>query len=235
LLLSEITPKWESICQIYGVHPTFISRESALAAQIALLTDYADAVNRYLLSIVGDPDVSADLFLKFLQLLNEGAFLKARRYSFAVYITTVLRHLAKGHFKKRRPVEQRLDDAHEVIDHRMPTSGTDDEQLVRRRDAVVSRAWDSLKGFYEGTGKPLGHVIRLRVEHPGLTSAEVAERLAVLLRKEISADWVRKFRSVARRKFAGHLLDEVKASLDDPTDAAVKQELINLGLHVFFR
>jgi DNA-directed RNA polymerase specialized sigma24 family protein len=234
--LSEITPKWESICQIYGVHPTFISRESALAAQIALLTDYAEAVNRYLLKIVKDPHASADLSQEFQLRLNEGAFLKAGRNKFANYIKAVLRHLARRHLKgnKRRPVEKQLNPDHEPIDPGMPTSGTDDEQLARR-GAVVSRAWDSLKRHYEGTGKPLGHVIRLLVEHPGLTSEEVAKRLSVLLPKEISADWVRKFLSVARPKFAGYLRAEVTASLDDPTEAAVTQELINLGLHVFFR
>jgi hypothetical protein len=231
LLLSEITPKWESICQIYGVHPTFISRESALAAQIALLTDYAEAVNRYLMKIVRDPDASADVFLEFWQRLKMGAFLKADpdRGDFDRYIKKSLRRFAYRRLKKRPPVEKQINPGHEPI---APTSGPDIVQL--RRD-VVSCAWDSLMGFYEGTGKPHGHVIRLRVDHPGLTSAEMAERLSVLLRKEISADRVRKLLSVARPKFAGYLLDEVKASLDDPTDALVEQESINLGLHVFFR
>lgn len=89
---------------------------------------------------------------------------------------------------------------------------------------------DALAEYERQTGLPLHTALRFRMSHPEVRSAEMARQLAGRFGKALTAVAVRKQLYLARRKFAELLLAEVKQSLDDPTDADVEQELIELGL-----
>ena len=67
-----------------------------------------------------------------------------------------------------------------------------------------------------------------RLRHTLLEFALLTRRYG--LGKQISADWVRKWLSLARDRFAALLVDEVSASLREPDPDSVMQELIDLGL-----
>ena len=76
-------------------------------------------------------------------------------------------------------------------------------------------------------------VLHFRAAHPELRSAQMAEQLSAKLGKEVSADWVRKWLHAARDRFALLLMQEVCASLRDPTPDSVEEELIDLGLYEY--
>jgi hypothetical protein len=73
-------------------------------------------------------------------------------------------------------------------------------------------------------------VLRLRVERPALSSAELAEELGRRLGKAYSVPAVRQALYRAREKFGDLLLEEVVQSLEGPTVEALEQELGELGL-----
>jgi hypothetical protein len=72
--------------------------------------------------------------------------------------------------------------------------------------------------------------LRLRTEHPGLNSPELAERLAAEHGQPVTADYYRQLLHRGRQRFVEHLLDEIRASLPVESDAAVEEELAALGL-----
>ena len=85
------------------------------------------------------------------------------------------------------------------------------------------------------SGKPYHSVLRYRVDHPDLRSADLATGLSEKLGKPINAGAVRVLLHRARELFGEMLLDEVIQSLSDASLDEVEQELIELDLHEYCR
>jgi hypothetical protein len=98
------------------------------------------------------------------------------------------------------------------------------------RDELLGQSWAALREFETRSGQPLHTVLRLRADHPELRAPEMAERLAPVLGKEVSPEWVRKRLFLAREKFTTLLVESVARTLSDPSAAEIEQELIDLGL-----
>ena len=73
-------------------------------------------------------------------------------------------------------------------------------------------------------------VLRCRAENPDMHSPELARTLSEQLGRPINANGVRQALLRSRDKFAGFLVDEVAASLKDPTVDDIERELIDLRL-----
>jgi hypothetical protein len=80
------------------------------------------------------------------------------------------------------------------------------------------------------TGHPYHTILRLRVDHPELTSKDYAQRLSEALGRPYTPGAFRQALQRARREFAEHLLEEVKASLHEPTTQTIEEELADLEL-----
>ena len=73
-------------------------------------------------------------------------------------------------------------------------------------------------------------MLRCRVENPELRSPELAAKLSEQLGRPLTANGVRQALLRSRDRFVRFLLDEVSASLEQPTHDDLEQELIDVGL-----
>src|ERR1041385_8717939 len=97
--LSHISTNWDLLAQAhggFGAAPT--------TAQHALLMRYGDAVYRYLLKAVRDPQAADDLSQEFALRWLRGAFKNAdpTRGRFRGYLSTALHHLVMDHHRRRQ-------------------------------------------------------------------------------------------------------------------------------------
>ena len=93
-----------------------------------------------------------------------------------------------------------------------------------------SRACSALSKFQDETGQPYHTVLKLRVDHPELHSADMADRLSFELGRAVTAGGVRQALQRARDRYVSLLLDEVRSSLDSPTRPELLDELADLKL-----
>ena len=100
---------------------------------------------------------------------------------------------------------------------------------------MLERAWGSLEDLERNTGQPYHTVLRTKVSHPDLTSDKLARQLSTTLKKAYTPGAVRQTLQRSREKYVTYLLDEVRASLDNPSRDDLEQELIDLNLFHYCR
>jgi DNA-directed RNA polymerase specialized sigma24 family protein len=208
-------------------------------SRAALLDRHNDAVRRYLRDVVADPDVAEALFQDFAQVVRRddlppdspplGHFRDRLRI---ILIRLVEAHRGQGEGETSRPPATEGPD---------PNEQRQDESASTRFDAIwreelLNRSWSRLKAHEERTAQPLYTTLRYRVEAPGLSSPELAERIGQQLGKTISPPNARQLLHRARAEFSRLLLDEVLATLPPGAPfAVVERELIETGLLAFCR
>jgi RNA polymerase sigma-70 factor (ECF subfamily) len=233
LHLSQILTHWSAVFQ---AHQGPASRVSA--ARRELMERYGGAVLRYLRAITGDPEAADELAQEFALRFLRGDFqnVEPARGRFRDFIKRALRNLVIDHLRRRQSQPRR-----EIEDHQEPAApdpGLADFELqflASWRDELMNRAWRRLAFHQERTGQPYHTVLLYRSEHPALRSPQMAEQLSVRFGKPVSAVWVRQTLLHARAKYVDLLLEEVAASLNEPTRADLEEELADLGLHEYCR
>jgi RNA polymerase sigma factor (sigma-70 family) len=201
-----------------------------------LVLRYYSAVYRYLLGIVHDEEVATDLTQEFASRFLRGDFRKAtpQRGRFRDFLKVALRNLAMDHFRKQMAARQRgmqplpsggLEPAEDQQEHER-----DDVFVSSFRAEVLNRTWEALADLERAAGKPYHTVLRLKIEHPDLSGAAMAERLSVALGRAVGDAAARQTLHRARAQFADLLLDEVSRTLGSPTNEELGQELSELGL-----
>jgi RNA polymerase sigma-70 factor (ECF subfamily) len=225
--LSQISTQWTVLAKAHGDQP-----DAATAAQRALLQTYSGAVYRYLLGAVRDPDAAAELAQEFAVRFLRGDFRRANadRGPFRNYLKTALSHLATDYHNARRAAPSPLD-----TDAPSPaaawTTVEDSDFFASCRDDLLDRTWKALD-----EAQPLyAAVLRLRIQGPDLTSAQMATELSTKLRKRITADLVRKSLQRAHDKFADLLIDVVAGSLETDERSVLDEELRELDLLKYCR
>jgi RNA polymerase sigma-70 factor (ECF subfamily) len=209
------------------------SPEQALVALNAILQRYRPAVYRYLVACLGDADAADELCQEFALRLVRGDFRNAdpEKGRFRDLLKTSLYHLIIDFQKRRkRGMPQLNPDGPEPAVDSDSTMDSDRQFLAAWRADLLDRAWQSLAEEEQKTSRPIHTVLYFRANNPEMRSPRMAEELTVRLGKLVSSDWVRKWLHAARECFAELLLEEVAASLRDPTPDAVVQELIDLQL-----
>lgn len=219
--LSRITTLWT-------LHVRAHSPDAVAAARSELLYRYRAAAYRYVLAAVRDADAADDLIQDFAFRFLRGDFRRADpgRGRFRDYLRTALSHLVTDYQRARKhnPVPLL------AVEPAAPQDA-DTTFHAAWREELMEQTWRRL-----AAEQPNGHaVLRLRVEEPELTSAQMAERLTEKLGREQTADGVRKALQRAHERFADILLDEVAATLEQPTAAALEAELRDLGLTRYCR
>jgi RNA polymerase sigma-70 factor (ECF subfamily) len=205
----------------------------AESAQRQLIERYTVAVRRYLLGALRNPDAADDLFQEFFLRFLRGDFKRPdpERGRFRNYLKTVLVNLVIDYHKRqyKQPVAldpQVMDPAESSAD----LADADRAFLDSWREELMDRTWTALADLERRTGRPQFTVLRFRADHPLLSSAEMADQIGSRLGKAVSVDWVRQVLHRAREKFTELLLEEVAASMDQPTREQLEQELTELGL-----
>ena len=226
--LTQLSTQWTLVFQAHQGTP-----EQIAAAQLELMDRYAGAIHRYLLAALRDPEAADELNQEFALRFLRGDFHRAdpSRGRFRDFVKRALRNLMADHHRRRRTRPRPMGDAlPESVDPAADDSEFDRRFLASWRAEVLARAWGALARYQEQTAQPYHTVLRLRVEHPGLRSPELAERLSAKLGRPISAGGLRMALQRSRDRFVEFLLEEVAAGLSDPTADQVEQELIDLGL-----
>lgn len=212
--------------------------DSASVALRQLMERYGGAVHRYLLSVTRDPELAADLAQEFALRFLRGAFRRAdpSRGRFRDFVKTAAMNLMIDAYRRTRARPLPL--SSEIPEPVIP--GLDLADLDRRfyecwREELLSHAWTRLAQLQDESGTPYYAVLRFRVDHADLRSAEMAEHLTVRLGKRVSASWVRQTLHRAREKFVELLIREVAHSLGNPTHEELDDELRNMDLWSYCR
>jgi DNA-directed RNA polymerase specialized sigma24 family protein len=225
--LSQMSTQWTMVFQAHSGTP-----DEAHIAASRLMCRYAGAVHRYLLKALKDPDAADELDQEFALRFLRGDFRNSdpNRGRFRDYVKRAVQNLINDYYRRKRPVAS--------LDSRTPEPAGPDAGLAAfehefieswRKD-LLERAWTALADLEKNTGQPYHTVLRSKVSHPDLPSAQLACQLATELKRPFTAGAVRQTLARSRRKYVDYLLTEVRASLDHPTRDALEQELIDLNL-----
>ncbi len=226
-LLSDLSTHWTMVFEAHSGKPGKMN-----VAVSELMCRYSGAVHRYLLKALKDPDAAAELDQEFAVRFLQGSFRHAdpKRGRFRDYVKRAVQNLINDYHRRKRSDRLRNSGGTEP--------GVDDDgpaQFERQfleswRTDLLDRAWSSLSALEKSTGQPYNTVLRFRVDHPELSSGQLAERLAVTLGRPLSPGAVRQALQRSRRKYVNFLLAEVLASLSCPTQNDLEEELSDLSL-----
>jgi RNA polymerase sigma factor (sigma-70 family) len=222
--LSRISTLWS---EVFRAHAS--PEDAAAAAQGRLLQRYGGAVGRYLLGAVRDTDAAGELAQEFALHFVRGDFHRAdpQRGRFRDYLRTALINLVRDYQRTQqaRPCPLAADGAELAAP---PPVNADSERdfLETWREELLEQTWSAL-----ARANPTYRVVlRLRVESPDLSSAQLAEQLGARLGRPLTGDWVRKTLQRAQAKFADLLVEEVATSLESATEEELQSELRELEL-----
>lgn len=217
--LSRIATLWTVVFQAHG-------DAAAVDARHRLMLRYSAAAYRYLLGATRDPDAAADLCQEFAVRFLRGDFRRADpgRGRFRDYVKTALANLVNDHHRSRQAWPKGMSvDAPEPA---APVEPSESDFLGGWRQALLDRTWEAL-----AADNPSYHAtLLLRVNEPDLPSPEMAEQLTAQLGKPVSPENVRKMLQRAHGKFAELLLEQVEASLTEPSKDELAEELKALDL-----
>ncbi len=209
--------------------------ESVGEARRLLVMRYAPAIRRYLGGIVRDDDEANELSQDVMLRLMRGDFAGADpgRGRFRDLLKTALRNMVRTSWQKsarRKTVDTELD----LLGHEEDAE-REAEWTTQWRKSVLDNTWNRL--LTEEGDKPGSayHLLKLRTEFPDASSEELAERLSRKVGTDVRPDNCRQILKRARTRFAGHLIDEVRAGLDSESDDRLQEELAALGLLEFLR
>lgn len=214
----DVDLRLSRIATLWTLHARAHAGDATAQARAELLQRYRGAAYRYLLAALRNADAADDSAQEFAVKFLRGDFGGAdpHRGRFRDYLRTSLSRLATDHFraKLRDPAPLGTEPA-------APDHAADESFHAAWREELLERTWRHLEAE-----QPTGHAaLRLRVEEPELTSAEMARRLSAKSGKPVSPEAVRKALQRAHERFADLLLDEVAATLEDRTPAALEEEL----------
>ncbi|MBW3600802.1 MAG: sigma-70 family RNA polymerase sigma factor [Planctomycetes bacterium] len=225
--LSAIATQWTLLRKAHA--PT----DEAAKAQQEMMERYLGAVYRYLRAAVKDEQVADDLTQEFAVRFLSGRYRGAdpERGRFRDYIKRCLFHLVHDHRRRQAKQPARLvAEPPDVEDAGAPHAGDDQVFVESWRNELLARAWAALEEHERQTGQPYHAVLRFRVDHPDLKSAQLAEELGGRLGRPMTAENVRQLLKRARGRFGELLLRETARSLGDPPPDRVEEELADLRL-----
>ena len=213
-LLNQITTRWSIVDD-----PT------------QLIVRYAPAVRKYLERLLKNSHDADEVSQEFVVRILDHKFAHAspERGRFRDYIKVAARNAALQYLRKRQTRDKLQADLNWMADDNADEGAGD--WLGEWRQCLVDKAWRLLEGHESRTPGNLGYtVLKLSTENPQDSSDEMAARLSKTLGRELRADAFRKQLSRARRTFAQYLLEEIAATLKDPTPEMIKDEVTELGL-----
>jgi RNA polymerase sigma-70 factor (ECF subfamily) len=229
--LSQLATPWSLVAQAHQVD----APSGGVRAALAELLDRCErVVRRYLHGALRQQpnreEAVDECFQNFALRLLGGAFknVDRQRGRFRDYLKSCLLNLVRDYERRRRAQPRPLD----VEPAARDTAPFDSDQEFLRiwRDELLARALDALAAYEQSTGQPLHTVLRFRMAHPDARSAEMAQQLSGQSGRSFTAVGVRKRLQLARKKFAELLVEEVRQSLDNPTENDLEQELLEVGL-----
>jgi RNA polymerase sigma-70 factor (ECF subfamily) len=231
--ISRITTIWTMVQQAHQG-----AADEVTEAQQALLERYSEAIYRYLLAALREPDAADEVFQEFALRFVRGYFRNAdpERGRFRDFVKKSLYHLILDHRKKAGSQPRQFGEDHQdpaVVDSDL--HALDEEFAQRWREELLTRTWEALARHQEKTGQPFHSVLTLRAGNPQHPASALAESLSSELGRPITEVGVRQLLHRAREKFADLLLDEVACSLQTTAQDQLEDELVALNLLSYCR
>lgn len=227
--LSQIATHWTLL---FDAHRG--PEDAAQKARKTLMIRYCGAVYRYLARIVRDQGIAEDLTQEFALRFLQGKFSQAAPTAgkFRNYVKTALFHLVQDHYRAvgaRSKLVPMADDYQPAA----PDENEAAEQAFREswRSELLARAWNALNDVQRQSGQPFHDVMKLRVDSPDLSSAQLAEALGNKLGRIYTPAGLRQLLHRARERFSELLLQEVELSLQGSGGLdRLEEELADLQL-----
>jgi len=231
--LSRIETLWSVV-----IRANDVADSGASTAQQQLLDRYGGAIRRYLLGALRNEDAADEVFQEFALKFVRGDFAKANpdKGRFRQFVKTVIYRLVIDYQRRQQKGRRHVD----LADVRADGEPTVTDQMEADfanswRSELLARTWSAMEARETETGKPLYTVLRVRVDHPDMRSAELANELTNRLGREVKAGNARVLVHRSRELFAELLLDFVEESLQSRTEGELEQELIELDLLSYCR
>ncbi len=223
---------------LVGAHDPGATPATRERARRQLIERYQGLARLYLAGALRHEREAEEAVAECLQELGvrvmTGAFknVDPERGRFRHYLRACLSNLVNDYQRR----QGRRVDALGDFDPAAPGSAADEKEFVALwRQELVERALRALANHEKRTGQQFYSVLKLKMDHPELRSAQMAERLTASAGKPLTEVGVRKRLSLARAKLVELLRAEVKQSLRDPTEEQVEEELADLGLLEYCR
>ncbi|MEM8734911.1 MAG: sigma-70 family RNA polymerase sigma factor [Planctomycetota bacterium] len=195
---------------------------------------YISAMKHLLLVIMKDEDAATDVLQRFLLKVIERGIQKEVQAGgrFRDYLAKSLRNAAIDFYRSKAPSQ-----ASELLLQGLEDKTPSHDEVWRESwtSCLLDRAWQKLERYEYTTQDCIYHrVLKLSSENPQRTSSELAERLAQVVFRPVTAESFRQQLSRARRKFAEFLHVEVQQTLEAPTEDELQHEIASLGLKKYF-
>ncbi len=224
--LSQIDTLWSVVRRAHRTG-------EATDAQQELLNRYSSAIRRYLFNKLKDPSAADDIYQEFALKFVRGDFQQVvpEKGRFRTFIRTVLFRMVADYYRARqRKKSVQLDESMAEPQLADPEESRDDQFAEVWRDELLKRTWEGLLQVEKESGKMWFTVLQLRVNHPEMRSAQLAESLSREVKKEVSTANVRVLLHRAREKFSALLIDAVAESVSSKSYADIEEELAELKL-----
>jgi DNA-directed RNA polymerase specialized sigma24 family protein len=233
--LSQLTTRWSVIFQ--ACHGP---ERADKAAQAQVLERYCAAIYRYVLRVLGDPDLADDACQEFAYRFVRGDFRRAdpAKGRFRDYVKKAVIRLVRE-FHRNRIARDRItpleSETAEAPATPTPIDVQEAEFFALWRKELINRAWDEMELQQSATGPPYYAALRLKAEEPEMSAAGLADRLRSLGKGDYSAAGVRQVLHRSREIFAEKLLAEVRRSILSDDDDVLADELAELDLLTYCR
>lgn len=204
--------------------------DNAREAQQQLWNQYSRAARRYLGSALQDDEaveeVMQDLALKIVRREFKNA--TPAKGSFRSFMKTVLfRMVADYRRRQARDREYTASDENEAL------NPAQEEFATSWREEALDLAWAKLEELEEESGRPWYAVLRAKIDHPELNSAQLAESVSRKTNQSISEANYRVLLHRSREKFAEILVEQVAQTLAVADEMHLQEELAELQLLEF--
>lgn len=213
--------------------------EAGDQARNRFLERYHGAINRYLLSRLGDPHAVDEVYEIYVDRVKENhPFLRRadrEKGHFRHYLRRVLQNLIIDYYRRKKgpkPVSPLMDD-----DFVAPPLTDEQEEQFRREwvNELMFHAWRALEEKSRANEKPYYDLMLFKAQNPQARSREIAEHFSKAWSKPLTEANVRQILHRGQDLLSDLLLEEVAHSLEQRLESPasadqVEEELIELKM-----
>ena len=193
---------------------------------------YSRAIQKYVHAIVRHPQDAEDVTQEFLTKVFEQSFcpqnVSAGR--FRNYLRGAVRFVAINHLRRKRTEQLSPEVADSLL---QPEAPSDAVWIAEWRGCLLDRVWQELElhqNQKQSEGNLFYTVLRQHSSNPDASSEDQAAAISASTGRNLRADAYRQQLSRARKRFGQLVVQEVRRTLQHPTDEMLQQELIDLEL-----
>jgi hypothetical protein len=221
--LNEMITRWTLVLRAVSSDPDAV-------AMAEVLPRYCESVNLYLRAVLLDQNAADEVCQEFAYRFARGDFRHVRPENgrFRDYVKVAVLRMGQEYRRKAQRDAQREPLSPELLPASNPNP--DEEFDAACRAVLIERTWIEFEQSVKDEPPTLYDVLRRKAEAPELTSAALAAALTTEFGRPFTAVNVRQMIHRAREQFSLSLRGQVAALHPGGDDAAIDEELADLGL-----